>query len=67
MSDNPLKPLDDAQVEGIAGGYLFNAMDGTGRVKKPYEVIDDEGDVVARFSSRDAAISYAEANGYSRT
>ena len=55
MSDNPLKPLDDGQVEDVAGGYLFNANDletsGIWRLEKPYQVIDDKGDVVARFNS----------------
>lgn len=35
--------------------------------KKPYAVIDNEGDVVARFRSYDSAIDYANANGYSTT
>lgn len=70
MSDNPLKPLDDEQVEGVSGGYLLNAehyVTGWGRLDKPYEVIDDYGEVVARFKSVNAAIAFAEENGYSTT
>ena len=67
MSNNPLKPLDDGQVEDIAGGYLFNAghlVTGPWKLNTPYEVIDDKGDVVERFKSVSAAEKYAEENGY---
>ncbi len=68
MSDNPLKPLDDGQVEDVAGGYLFNAYDletGPWRLEKPYEVIDDNGDVFERFASHVDAKKFAQQNGYS--
>ena len=66
MSDNPLKPLDDGQVEDVAGGYLFNANDletsGIWRLDKPYQVIDDKGDVVTRFNSHVDAKNFAKDN-----
>ena len=70
MSDNPLKPLDDERVEGAVGGYLFNANElesGIWRLDKPYQVIDDKGDVVARFRSHVDAKNFAKENGYSTT
>ena len=54
MSGNPLKLLDDGQVEDIAGGYLLNSnhlVIGIMRMEKSYEVIDDKSDVVARSKS----------------
>ena len=38
MSENPLKPLNDGQVEGVAGGYLFYVE---GELETPWEVIDN--------------------------
>ena len=70
MSDNPLKPLDDEQIEGVAGGYLFDAYeleDGYTLLWKPYQVIDNKGDVVGRFGSTADAQKFAEKNGYSTT
>ena len=71
MSDNPLKPLGDGQVEDVAGGYLFNANDlesgGIWRLEKPYQVIDDKGNVIERFNSHVDAKNFAKDNGYSTT
>ena len=58
MGDNPLQPLNDEQVEGAAGGYLYFAGDEYG-VFNRWEVIDDKGDVVTRFSQKSDASIYA--------
>lgn len=65
-----LKKLDDERVEGIAGGYLFNANHyamGNWRWSNPYEVIDDDGEVVARFEWSSDAEAYAKEHGYNTT
>ena len=64
MSDNPLRPLSDEQVEGAAGGYLYYAGDEYG-VFNRWEVIDDKGDVVERFSLPTDAAIYARRNNLS--
>ena len=68
MSENPLKPLDDEQTVGVAGGYIFcsdeiNVFPAT----KPWEVIDNQGEVVARFADNREANDYAKQHGYSTT
>ena len=68
MGDNPLKPLDDGQVEDVAGGYLFDTYELNGdytTLQKPFEVVDDKGNVVRRFWSTDDARQFAKENGYS--
>ena len=65
-----LDKLDDKRVDGIAGGYLFNAyhlVTGPWKLDNPYEVIDDDGEVVARFHWSNDATAFAKANGYSTT
>ena len=62
MSDKPLQPLGDEQVEGVAGGYLYCAGRGTGEIQ--WQVLDNNGDVVARFDSYYRAEYYANHNGY---
>ena len=62
MSDNPLKPLGDEQVDGVAGGYLYGANRGTDDFH--WEVLDNNGDEVARFESYYDAYYYALDNGY---
>ena len=47
MGDNQLKPLGDEQVEAVTGGYIYFA--GGDDFYKRWEVIDGNGDVVARF------------------
>ena len=62
MSDNKLQPLGDEQVEGAVGGYLYCAERGSG---EPYwQVLDNNGDEVARFGSYYDAYYYAYNNGY---
>lgn len=59
MSDNPLQPLGDGQVEGVAGGYLYYAGANNSFFDR-WEVIDDKGDVVSRHAYYDHAKSYAD-------
>lgn len=62
MSDKQLQPLGDERVEGVAGGYLYCAERGSG--KPHWEVLDKNGDEVARFESYYDAYYYAYDNGY---
>ena len=62
MSDNPLQPLDDKQVDGVAGGYLYCAGRGTDDLH--WEVLDDKGNTVERFDDYYQAYYYAYDNGY---
>ena len=68
MSDNPLKSLDDEQIEGAAGGYLFDTYElegGYSCLRKPFEVVDDKGEVIGRFWSSDDAKQFAKEKGLS--
>ena len=62
MSDNPLQPLGDEQIDGVAGGYLYCAGRGTGNIQ--WQVLDNNGDVVTNFGSYYDALYYASENGY---
>ena len=62
MSDTPLQPLGDEQVEGVAGGYLYCEGRGTGKVQ--WCVLNNYGSVVKRFDSYYDALDYADENGY---
>ena len=67
MSGEPLKKLDDGQVEEVAGGYIFDSCELNDWYPTPqaWEVLDAKGDVVARFNHPSEAKEFAEANGYS--
>ncbi|MBR2835769.1 MAG: hypothetical protein IKE43_08720 [Coriobacteriales bacterium] len=62
MSDSKLQLLGDEQVEGVAGGYLYFAERGS--ESSHWEVLDKNGDPVARFDSYYDAYYYAYNNGY---
>ena len=62
MSDRPLQPLGDEQVDGVAGGYLYCAGRGTGNSQ--WQVLDDNREEVAHFDSYYDAYYYAYDNGY---
>lgn len=48
------------------GGYIFNSDElNVFPATKPWEVIDGEGEVVARFESVNDAVDFAKANGHS--
>ena len=65
MGEKPLKPLDDERVDGVAGGYIFCSDDiNVYPAKKPWEIIDDKGGVVARFEDFDDARYFAKKKGY---
>lgn len=58
--------LDDNALDNVAGGYVFNAQYITGADRNnPWEVIDNNGDTVARFASKDQAMGYASGRGLS--
>ena len=62
MSENPLQPLGDEQIDGVAGGYLYCAEHGSD--ERHWQVLDKNGDVVERFKSYYDAYYYAYNNGY---
>lgn len=62
MSDNPLQPLDDEQVEGTAGGYIYFAGSQDGFHTR-WEAIDDKGNVIGRFGFVRDVIDFAESHG----
>ena len=62
MSDNPLQPLGDEQVEEVAGGYLYCEGRGTGDIH--WQVLDKNGDVGKSFESYYVAENWASENGY---
>jgi len=61
MGDDQLKPLGDEQVEAVTGGYIYFA--GGDDFYKRWEVIDGNGDVVARFGFFEEVVDYAESIG----
>ena len=65
-NDNVLHELDDAQTEKVAGGYLFNAsVLAEDHDPEPWQILDDQGDVVARWANREWAVIMAGLDGYS--
>lgn len=56
-----MKKLNDDLLEGVSGGYIFNAGDISGSVNGyPWELLDDRnGQVIDRFSNREDAIAAA--------
>ena len=52
--------LNDESLEPVSGGSIFDASSIVGADKNNYwEVIDNNGDTVARFNNRDAAVAEA--------
>lgn len=64
MSESPLKSLDDEQVEGAAGGYLYYDEDETCFGDR-WKVIDGKGGVVCSHAFWDDAIDCARERGLS--
>lgn len=62
MSEDTLKPMDDGQLEGAAGGYLFYYAEAPGDAD--WEVLDDKGNVVSRHETFAQALYYARTHGY---
>ena len=53
--------LNDDQLESISGGYVFDASNIIGHQDgAPWEVINDKGDVVGRFSDYNEAVKNAQ-------
>ena len=75
---NTRKPLSDAELNLVSGGYLFNS---SGMVtsdrqneKNPIELLDNKGNIMKdannrelRFSDMQSAITYANANNINTT
>ena len=61
--------INDDELEEVSGGYIFHRYEsGNGYIVEgadPYEVIDDKGNVVERFSTYAKAVRYAIDHGYS--
>ena len=56
--------LDDQSLDNVSGGYLFNSSNIIGADKdRPWEIIDDKGDVKGRFSDYGEACRNAKAMG----
>ena len=64
MNDK-LKKLDDENVDGIAGGYIFDTRDYDILRPDHWEVIDNDGNVVSRHERRSEAEDAARAAGLS--
>lgn len=68
MANKVLDSVSNGQLEGVAGGYIFDSsvlthypnVDNT-----PWEVLDDKGNVVTRRSDGEYAWNYALKHGYS--
>ncbi|MCR5421381.1 MAG: hypothetical protein K6E98_10255 [Lachnospiraceae bacterium] len=56
--------LSDEEMSGVSGGFIFNASNIIGAdPANPWEVIDLNGNVLARFNNRDDALSKAKSYG----
>ena len=66
MNGQVLSKLSDGQVEGIAGGYIFNSKVLTeGYDPNPWEILDEKGDVVDRWDTKEMAERIASGRGFS--
>ncbi|MBO5622332.1 MAG: hypothetical protein J5959_11970 [Butyrivibrio sp.] len=56
-----INKLNDDELDGVAGGVIFNASGIIGADKdNPWEVLDDRnGNTLGRFKSRDEALAAA--------
>ena len=52
-----MQKLLDNDLKNITGGYIFNANGIIGADKdKPWELLNEKGDVIERYSNKDEAI-----------
>lgn len=63
MSDSQLKPLDDEQVEGVAGGYVYYSAESS--FSDQWQVIDDKGAVICSHAFWEDAERCARDRGFS--
>lgn len=56
--------LNDDELAGVSGGAVFDARNISGSDKNnPFEVVDDRGNVVGRFSNEGDAKKFAREKG----
>lgn len=57
--------INDAELGNVSGGLIFNASNISGSdPARPWEVIDNKnGNVLARFATRDQAVAAAQQYG----
>ncbi len=60
-----LKKIDENELGKVSGGLIFNASNISGSdPANPWEVIDNKtGNVIARYPTRDQAVSKAQSYG----
>ena len=67
MNDKAMNVLSDEQLEGVSGGYIFDAsvLTPNGSDLYPWEILDWNGNVVDRCASYVWAENLALERGYS--
>lgn len=60
-----IEKINDQELENASGGLIFNATNISGAdPRNPWEVIDNKnGNVIARFATRDQAVAKASSYG----
>lgn len=67
MADKINKKLSEDELDQVSGGQIFNATNIIGHDKdKPWDVLNDKGEVIGRGADRDEAIWIAGQKGVSR-
>lgn len=52
-----MQKLNDEELDNVAGGFIFNAVNISGADKNnPWEVINEKGDTIGRYSTKEEAI-----------
>ena len=65
MDNGSLKSIDEEKLDGIAGGYIFDSTELSSRAWPAWEVLDADGNVVARECIREDAEKTAKKLGLS--
>ena len=66
MDDQLTGELTNEQLEGVSGGYIFDAEVLTsGNASDPWEILDNNGDVVDSWDTKEMAEWVAKTNGLS--
>ncbi len=67
MDDKMIRKLSEDDLDQVSGGQIFDASNIIGHEDgRPWEVLNDKGEVVGRASNRDEAIWIAGQRGVSR-
>ena len=65
MDDKTLNQISDEQLDKVAGGYIFDAsVLECSDPARPWEVLDNDGDVLERCQTREEAAAKAKEFGY---